>query len=98
MRRLREIIRRVPAHPPRFLHRHSQYGYTEDPSRAMHTEPEAISVDAEQDLQRKADMIRRATQLAGSEALFRATTAASSPSGQPRAAFCSRRRANRSES
>ena len=38
------------ADAPRFLHRHSQFGYTTDPSRALHHEPEAISVQAQHEL------------------------------------------------
>ena len=35
----------MPADPPRLLHRRSQYGYTNDPSRALYREPEAVGRD-----------------------------------------------------
>lgn len=35
---------------PRYLHRRSQYLYTDDPSKAMFREPEAISVEAQEQI------------------------------------------------
>jgi hypothetical protein len=44
----------MPIDSPRFLHTRSEHGYTEDPSRAMRNEPEAISERAAHDLAMKA--------------------------------------------
>lgn len=46
----------------RLLHRNSQHGYTDDPSRALSTEPEAISEHAYHELEHKAAIQRAETQ------------------------------------
>jgi hypothetical protein len=53
----------VPADQPRLLHRHSQYGYTDRPERALYREPEAVSVEAQEQLTLSARRAEHAQQV-----------------------------------
>jgi hypothetical protein len=48
---------------PRFLARHSQYAYTEDPAKALPAEPEAINAEAQELLTLRAQRTAREVRL-----------------------------------